>query len=136
MFIRVYVNLPDIGDINESDIDLSVGERSFDLKIKNYKGKSMRLVLNNLASKINSAESKFILKKNYVIVKLVKASPQMWGNIHYEKKFNPTAKMDPKEDPQVGLMNMMQRMYQEGDDEMKRTIQEAFVKANEEKNKK
>ena len=91
------------------------------------------MILNNLASKIKVNDSKFILKQNYVIIKLIKVNANIWGNIHLEKKFNPTAKMDLKEDPQVGIMKMMQRMYQEGDDSMKRTISEAFVKANEEK---
>lgn len=59
--------------------------------------------------------------------------PNPWSKLEYEKKFNPTEKINKKEDPQVGLMKMMQRMYEEGDPNMKRTITEAFVKANEKK---
>ena len=33
-----------------------------------------------------------------------------------------------KKDPQAGLMDLMKNMYQEGDDEMKRTIAQAWQK--------
>ncbi len=32
-----------------------------------------------------------------------------------------------QEDPQESLMNMMKKLYQEGDDEMKKTIAQAWV---------
>lgn len=32
-----------------------------------------------------------------------------------------------KEDPQESMMNMMKKLYQEGDDEMKKTIAQAWV---------
>jgi calcyclin binding protein len=35
--------------------------------------------------------------------------------------------MPKDEDPQAGLMNMMKKLYEEGDDEMKRTIAQAWV---------
>lgn len=52
-----------------------------------------------------------------------------WEKIHFVKKFDATKDIDKKEDPSIGLMKMMKRMYDEGDDKMKRTISEAFVKA-------
>ena len=36
-------------------------------------------------------------------------------------------------DPQAGLMNMMKKMYEEGDDNMKRTIAYAWTKSNDKK---
>jgi hypothetical protein len=38
-------------------------------------------------------------------------------------------------DPQAGLMDMMKKMYDEGDDDMKRTINEAMAKAQAGKGK-
>ena len=38
-------------------------------------------------------------------------------------------KAEPKGgDPQESMMNMMKKLYQEGDDEMKKTIAQAWVK--------
>lgn len=42
-------------------------------------------------------------------------------------------KPEEKEDPSAGIMNMMKKMYEEGDDNMKRTIAEAWTKANDKK---
>jgi len=41
---------------------------------------------------------------------------------------------EKSEDPQAGIMNMMKKMYEEGDGTMKRTIAEAWTKANDKKN--
>ena len=45
--------------------------------------------------------------------------------------------MDPKpdasKDPSAGLMDMMKKMYEEGDDEMKRTIAKAWTEGQDKK---
>ena len=43
---------------------------------------------------------------------------------------DPAASADPA-DPQAGLMTMMKKMYEEGDDDMKRTISKAFTESRE-----
>lgn len=48
-----------------------------------------------------------------------------------EKKKADVPKMDDKADPQEGLMSMMKKMYDEGDDEMKRTISKSFMESRE-----
>ena len=50
-----------------------------------------------------------------------------------ESKSKP--KLDEKADPQDSLMTMMKQMYEDGDDEMKRTISKAFVESREKKDK-
>jgi len=39
--------------------------------------------------------------------------------------------MDSNADPQEGLMSLMKKMYDEGDDEMKRTISKSFMESRE-----
>ncbi len=43
-----------------------------------------------------------------------------------EKKIKPPAK---DEDPNASLMNLMKQMYDDGDDEMKRTIAKAWTES-------
>ena len=45
------------------------------------------------------------------------------------------AKPEPGEDPGAGLMQLMKKMYDDGDDEMKRTIKKAWFESQEKKNK-
>lgn len=97
-----------------------------DLCKKHYK-----FAIDKLGGDIDPSSSTCKIKKSYLLLKLKKRSPNRWESINFVKKFNPTQNMDKKEDPSVGLMKMMKRMYDEGDDKMKRTISEAFTKANE-----
>ena len=45
-------------------------------------------------------------------------------------RFTP-AKPDDNADPSAGLMTMMKQMYEEGDDEMKRTIAKAWTESRD-----
>lgn len=45
-------------------------------------------------------------------------------------------KFDEKADPQESLMGMMKQMYDEGDDEMKRTIRKAWYESQAKKGNK
>lgn len=38
------------------------------------------------------------------------------------------------EDPQAGIMNLMKKMYDDGDDDMKRTIAKAWTESQDKKN--
>ncbi len=49
----------------------------------------------------------------------------------HEKKMDSVPKMDSNADPQEGLMSLMKKMYDEGDDEMKRTISKSFMESRE-----
>ena len=42
-------------------------------------------------------------------------------------------KPDASKDPSAGLMDMMKKMYEEGDDEMKRTIAKAWTEGQDKK---
>lgn len=41
--------------------------------------------------------------------------------------------IDPNADPNASLMNMMKKMYDEGDDEMKRTIRKSWYEGQQKK---
>ena len=41
--------------------------------------------------------------------------------------------MDQSDDPNASLMNMLKNMYEEGDDEMKRSLQKAFYESQNKK---
>ena len=46
--------------------------------------------------------------------------------LYNSKIFHRTPKFDEKKDPNESLMDLMKKMYDEGDDEMKRTIAKSF----------
>lgn len=40
-------------------------------------------------------------------------------------------KLDQSDDPSAGLMDMMRQMYEDGDDDMKRTIAKAWTESRD-----
>lgn len=51
----------------------------------------------------------------------------------YEKKAKEPRipKLDQSDDPSAGLMDMMRQMYEDGDDDMKRTIAKAWTESRD-----
>ncbi|KAJ8449921.1 hypothetical protein Cgig2_029283 [Carnegiea gigantea] len=59
---------------------------------------------------------------------LAQSIKRNWLDLHYkEDKLKP--KLDDKKDPMAGIMDLMKNMYEEGDEEMKRTIAKAWTEA-------
>lgn len=44
-------------------------------------------------------------------------------------------KYDDNKDPSAGLMDLMKQMYEDGDDDMKRTIAKAWTESQDKRNK-
>ncbi|OQR89697.1 hypothetical protein ACHHYP_06106 [Achlya hypogyna] len=126
--VMVYITsgIDGVGALPPSQVTVDFGKQSFDLKIKGLHGKNYRLVRNYLDKEIDPKKSKFVYKKNRVTITLWKADDKStWMNLTAK---NPTAgptKPNPA-DPSAGIMDMMKNMYDEGDDEMKRTIAKAW----------
>ena len=61
--------------------------------------------------------------------------PFKWRLILYSlctpKIFFRTPSFDKEEDPSTSIMKMMKQMYDDGDDEMKRTISKAWTESRE-----
>ena len=103
------------------------------MKVFEFENKNWKLTIPKLHAKINPEKSNVQIKQNYIIVNLAKEGLGVWSELHFSKKFDPLKKFDKDEDPNQGLFKMMQRMYEEGDDNMKKTIGEAWTKAKEQK---
>ncbi|XP_043911876.1 calcyclin-binding protein [Protopterus annectens] len=63
-----------------------------------------------------------------------KKSDQKWEyltQVEKQSKDREKPKLDSDADPSEGLMNVLKKIYEEGDDEMKRTITKAWVESRE-----
>ncbi|CAN0536895.1 unnamed protein product, partial [Ectocarpus sp. 8 AP-2014] len=69
--VSVYVPLEGVGAAKER-VSCSFTSRGFDLTVKDLNGKSYRLLQNNLDKDIVPGESKILVKRDKVIVKLQK----------------------------------------------------------------
>lgn len=75
-----------------------------------------------------------MINNNNVTIKLEKAKKgSHWAQlIKKEDKFKAEdLPKDAAKDPSAGLMDMMKKMYEDGDENMKRTIAEAWTKSKD-----
>lgn len=134
--ISIYVTLPGIAKEFSSKVTCEFTENSFDLKVNDLEGKSYRLFKDNLEKNIVPDESKYRVKKDKIVIILRKVK----GSYSYETWMNLQAKASSskkegkggnasKDNPMGGIMDLMKDMYQDGDDNMKKIIGEAMMKA-------
>lgn len=130
VYVYILSGFDGIGEQKES-VTCDFTKNSFDLKIHDFNGKSYRLLKNNLDKNIIVEESKVIVKKNSIKICLRKEK----GKYGYDTWTDLTAKRqkttDIEKDPGAGIMDLMKQMYEEGDDQMKKTIGEAMLKSRE-----
>lgn len=129
-FVTLYIELPGVGSLVEKEnVFCKFTSTSFDLIIKDYKGKSYRLYKNDLENEIDSNKSKRVVKADKILVKLAKNKSEYGSYDHWSsltsKKKKPTTN---KDDPSAGIMDMMKEMYDSGDDNMRKVIGETMMK--------
>jgi calcyclin binding protein len=105
------------------------------MRLRGYKNQNYIFSIKRLFGEILPNDSKYVLKNNSIYITLVKKENKTWAQLPYkDDKFAKEEKPEEKvEDPQAGIMNMMKKMYEDGDENMKRTIAEAWTKANDKK---
>lgn len=131
--VKIYVELKDVHNLPSEAVTCNFTERSLNLSILGLENKNYRLQINNLCEEINAEKSYTKVKTDMVIVYLVKSSPKNWSHITGIEKRIKEAKsqqfsdiQDDPSNPSACLMNLMKKMYQEGDDEMRRSITKAL----------
>ncbi|KAK2989999.1 hypothetical protein RJ640_009737 [Escallonia rubra] len=123
--VKIYVSLEGVA---EEKIEAEFKAQSMDIKFHDVQGKNYRCAIPKLNKEIVPEKCKVVVKPTRVIVTLFKASKGNWMDLHFkEDKLKPT--VDKERDPMAGIMDLMKNMYDEGDEDMKRTIAKAWTDA-------
>lgn len=133
-FVYVYITsgVDGVGEIKDR-VSCDFTASSFDLKVHDLNGKHLRLFKNNLEKDIDPEGSKAIVKKNQIKIKMRKVKGQ-YGFDQWVDLVSKRSKRDESgKDKDVGseLMDMMKEMYDNGDDQMKKTLGEAMLKSRQ-----
>lgn len=124
--IKIYVFLE---GVNGEKVETNFQKTSVDVKFHDVQGKNYRIAIPKLNKEIVPEKSKVLVKATKIIITLVKASKENWPDLHFkEDKFKPSVGKKDK-DPMSGIMDLMKNMYDEGDEDMKRTIAKAWSDA-------
>ncbi|KFM62205.1 Calcyclin-binding protein, partial [Stegodyphus mimosarum] len=135
-FLKIYVTLNGVHNFPKENITVEFGPKSFELQALGLDKKNNVLTIKNLLNEIIPSESYYKVKTDMVVLYLKKSSSGNWTYVtESEKKAKEpkTPKFDKDEDPSQSLMNLMKQMYEEGDDDMKRTIAKAWTEARDKK---
>jgi len=140
-FVKVYISLPNIDKLTQEQINCDFTGQSFKCNVFNHNGKNHVLEIPKLAGNIVPATSTCRLKSSNIIVSLRKEKEgNNWGNlteVMKKEKEKKDMELDSKSkdmdasDPSAGIMNLMKKMYDEGDDEMKRTIKKTWYESQQ-----
>jgi calcyclin binding protein len=133
-FLKIYVSLNGVHDLPSENISTEYDSKLFELQILGTDKKNNVLTIKNLLFEIVPSESYHRVKTDMVILYLKKASSsQHWQYVtESEKKAKePKTPRFDKEEPEANLMSLMKQMYEDGDDEMKRTIAKAWTEARD-----
>ncbi|XP_075689183.1 calcyclin-binding protein [Rhinoderma darwinii] len=134
-FVKMYITLNGVQNIPAENVQVQFTERSFDLLVKDLNGKNYAMTVNNLLKPISPDNSSKKVKTDSVIIMLKKRSESEWDYLtqvekQTKEKDKPSMETDT-EDPGAGLMNVLKKIYDEGDDEMKRTLNKAWAESRE-----
>lgn len=158
-FVKLYVSecMKGVHTLSADSIVTDFQTRQYRVLVKGLNGMNYEMVVTNLLSEIDPAGSYVKQRENEILIMLRKkysdgSKTEWWEFLTVAEKrvkdskerrdkemYKPSASAsgsgsaDKEEDPSAGMMNMMRRMYEEGDDNMKRTIAEAWTKAQDKK---
>ncbi|XP_006644731.1 calcyclin-binding protein-like [Oryza brachyantha] len=123
--VKIYVFLE---GVDQDKVETTFKPMSVDIKFHDVKGKNYRCAIPKLNKEIVPEKCKILVKPTKIVVTLYKASKGNWLDLHFKgDKFKPS--MDKEQDPMSGIMDLMKNMYEEGDEDMKRTIAKAWSDA-------
>ncbi|KAM8931102.1 calcyclin-binding protein isoform 2-T2 [Pelodytes ibericus] len=133
-FVKIYITLKGVHDIPVDNVQVQFKDRSFELLVKELNGKNYSMTVNNLLNPISPENSSKKVKTDTVLITCRKKDEHKWEyltQVEKQTKEKDKPSLDTDGDPNAGLMNVLKKLYDEGDDEMKRTLNKAWSESRE-----
>jgi calcyclin binding protein len=131
-FLKLYLTLGNLSVINDSNIVAEFTDKSVTVRVQ-FPNKTCQLYIARLCEDIVPKDCYCKKKSEYVLLMLKKAEVgKTWQTVtEREKKAKEKnkPKLDDNEDPSSSITKMLKNMYDEGDDDMKRTISKAWCQS-------
>ncbi|KOC65975.1 Calcyclin-binding protein, partial [Habropoda laboriosa] len=138
--VKLYISLKDVHQLPKEAVICDFTENSLDLRVLGLDNKNYNLTINNFCEDIDINNSNVKTKTDMVVISLAKKVAKNWSHVTgIEKRITESKSSlgpDISEDNDPGtslmsLMNLMKKMYQEGDDELKKTMNQAWAKSQQ-----
>lgn len=132
--VKFYIELSKLDKVDASQVVLKINDdhKGFTCVFGKH-----RFTVARLYDAVDEAKSstKVLTKSNRLLITLGKAEAKTWPSITPSKASSFIAKKDEADeapfpdDPSAGLMSLMKKMYDEGDDDMKRTLAKTWYES-------
>ncbi|KAM9719495.1 calcyclin-binding protein [Menidia menidia] len=135
-FVKIYLNLNNVHKIPLENVETDFTERSLSVLVKDLDGKNHQITILNLLHPIDGKDSYKKIKTDMVLIMCKKQTTKKWEcltAVEKQSKEKDKPNVDGTADPSDGLMTMLKKIYEDGDDEMKRTINKAWSESQEKK---
>ncbi|XP_042524498.1 calcyclin-binding protein-like [Dipodomys spectabilis] len=133
--VKIYITYTGVHQVPTENVQVHFTDRAFDLLVKNLNGKSDSVIVNNLLRPISVEGSSRKVKTDTVLILCKKKAENVrWDyltQVEKECKEKEKPSYDTGADPSEGLMNVLKKIYEGGDDDMKCTINKAWVESRE-----
>lgn len=134
--VKLYVELKDVHQLPKEAVTYDVTERSVDIRVSSLDKKIYRLTVNNLCEDVDAEKSHIKIKTDMIVVYLTKLNQKHWSHITSVEKRISEAKtplvpeLEDNNDPGGNLMDLLKKMYDDADDEMKKSIAQAWAESH------
>ncbi|VDM97708.1 unnamed protein product [Thelazia callipaeda] len=141
-YVKLYVTISNVHTVPQDRIAVTFAENEVEILVRDVDSANYLLTIKGLLQNIIPSSSTFKQKNDLLLVMMKKEKKENWKYLtkaeHQSKEKRPadmyikfsycfsTPKFDQKSDPQESLMTLMKQLYEDGDDEMKRTIRKAW----------
>ncbi|KAJ3107515.1 hypothetical protein HDU96_007859 [Phlyctochytrium bullatum] len=132
--VSIYVTLPNsLQKITDSLVpDLKCTKSSVELDLPESEKLVHRFKIQALEGEILPEQCSVKIKNDKAVITLKKVKTGDWNSLPKKKKDNSLDKgLDKDGEPQDAIMNLMKKMYDEGDDEMKRMINKTWAESQQ-----
>ncbi|XP_060558475.1 calcyclin-binding protein-like [Ruditapes philippinarum] len=106
-FMKIYATVPGVESVPKEQVTCNFSSRSFSLRCNSVNQK-------NYTCEVTTLMEEILPNDSYIKVNILKS-------------------IDKDADPNDSMMSLMKQMYEDGDDEMKRTIAKAWTESREKK---
>ena len=141
VYVHILSGVDGVGEMKDR-VSCDFTARSFDLKVIDYNGQNLRLYKNNLFAAIVPEESKVVVKKNSLKIKLRKVKVadreycMQWMYLTTSRPMDEDEEGKPKVDPTnpdpgKGIEDVLRNLYETGDAQTRKNIGEAMVKTQQ-----
>lgn len=129
--IKVYLTIPEA--FGQEDVEAKVTATSLSLLVK-AGSTHYEMTVKRLFASVTPEKFLLKVKGNDLVLTLTKQNSKHWEHLSAADKPKQTdddLSKDDKAEPGDKMMKLMRKLYDEGDDEMKRTMNKAWTEAQE-----